>query len=151
MRYPEAGGTYVYGTRRLGPFWGYLAGWCFVIGKAASCAAMALTAAAYLLPAHPKFAALAFIVLLATTNYVGITRTARLARVLLLTLTSLACTLPAIWIGGPAAADTPSPDTGPPGVLTSADCCSSRSRGTRASPPSVRRSAIPSEPFHGRF
>ena len=28
---------------RLGDFWGYLAGWGFVVGKTASCAAMALT------------------------------------------------------------------------------------------------------------
>ena len=26
-RYPESGGTYVYGRERLGVFWGYLAGW----------------------------------------------------------------------------------------------------------------------------
>jgi basic amino acid/polyamine antiporter, APA family len=31
--YPESGGTYVYGRERLGRFWGYLAGWTFVIGK----------------------------------------------------------------------------------------------------------------------
>ena len=40
-RHPQSGGTYVYGRERLGPFWGYLAGWCFVVGKTASCAAMA--------------------------------------------------------------------------------------------------------------
>ena len=34
--YPESGGTYVYGRERLGPFWGYLAGWGFVVGKTAS-------------------------------------------------------------------------------------------------------------------
>jgi amino acid permease len=38
--YPESSGTYVYGRRRLGEFWGALAGWSFVLGKAASCAAM---------------------------------------------------------------------------------------------------------------
>ena len=43
-RYPSAGGTYVYGRERLGEVWGYLAGWCFVVGKTASCAAMALPA-----------------------------------------------------------------------------------------------------------
>ena len=37
--YPPPGGTYVYGRERLGPFWGYLAGWGFVVGKTASCAA----------------------------------------------------------------------------------------------------------------
>lgn len=41
--YPASGGTYVYGRERLGLFWGYLAGWGFVVGKTASCAAMALT------------------------------------------------------------------------------------------------------------
>ena len=28
--YPESGGTYVYGRRRLGPVWGFTAGWGFV-------------------------------------------------------------------------------------------------------------------------
>ncbi len=46
-RYPASGGTYVYGRERLGPFWGYLAGWGFVVGKTASCAGMALTVGAY--------------------------------------------------------------------------------------------------------
>lgn len=45
--YPASGGTYVYGRERLGPFWGYLAGWGFVVGKTASCAAMALTVGVY--------------------------------------------------------------------------------------------------------
>lgn len=49
-RYPASGGTYVYGRERLGPFWGYLAGWGFVVGKTASCAAMTLTVGAYAWP-----------------------------------------------------------------------------------------------------
>ena len=49
-QYPTSGGTYVYGRERLGPWWGFLAGWGFVIGKTASCAAMALTFAAYVAP-----------------------------------------------------------------------------------------------------
>lgn len=49
-RYPASGGTYVYGRERLGPFWGYLAGWGFVVGKTSSCAAMALTVGAYVWP-----------------------------------------------------------------------------------------------------
>ena len=50
-RYPDSGGTYVYGRRRLGDFWGFLAGWGFVVGKTASCAAMALTVGTYVWPA----------------------------------------------------------------------------------------------------
>ena len=48
--YPTSGGTYVYGRERLGEWWGFLAGWGFVVGKTASCAAMALTFAAYAVP-----------------------------------------------------------------------------------------------------
>ena len=76
-QYPVAGGTYVYGRERLGPWAGYLAGWGFVIGKTASCAAMALTFAAYAVPdAGPGWvrrlvAALA-VVALASVNYRGI-------------------------------------------------------------------------------
>ena len=46
-QYPTSGGTYVYGRERLGPWWGFVAGWGFVVGKTASCAAMALTVASY--------------------------------------------------------------------------------------------------------
>lgn len=80
-RYPTSGGTYVYGRERLGPWWGYVAGWGFVVGKTASCAAMALTFAAYAAPAGwEKPVAVAAVALLAAVNYRGVTRTARLAR-----------------------------------------------------------------------
>src|SRR3954462_12589334 len=47
---PRAGGTSLYGREVLGEWWGYLAGWGFMVGKTASCAAMALTFAAYVVP-----------------------------------------------------------------------------------------------------
>ena len=83
-RYPTSGGTYVYGREELGPWWGFLAGWGFVIGKTASCAAMALTFAAYLVPDGPwqRPVAVAAVVALAAVNYRGVTRTARLTRVI---------------------------------------------------------------------
>jgi APA family basic amino acid/polyamine antiporter len=123
--YPSAGGTYVYGRRRLGPFWGYLAGWGFVIGKTASCAAMALTAATYLVPNHPHLAAMGFALILGAVNYIGITRTARVARVLLtLTLLALAVTLVAMWWAGAADLSRVWPGAAPPpsafGILQSA-------------------------------
>src|SRR5690554_3360948 len=82
-QYPTSGGTYVYGRERLGHWWGFLAGWSFVIGKTASCAAMALTFAAYAVPA-PWQRPLAVVAVLALTgvNYRGITRTAGLTRIL---------------------------------------------------------------------
>src|SRR5882757_7342644 len=81
-RYPESGGTYVYGRERLGPFWGYLAGWAFVVGKTASCAAMALTVGSYLWPdqAHPV--AVAAVVALTALNYFGVQKAAWLTRII---------------------------------------------------------------------
>ena len=83
--YPVSGGTYAYGRERLGPWWGYAAGCAFVLGKTASCAAMALTFATYAVPGHEwarRLIALAAVVALAAVNYRGITRTAALTRIL---------------------------------------------------------------------
>jgi basic amino acid/polyamine antiporter, APA family len=83
-QYPTSGGTYVYGRERLGEWWGFLAGWGFVIGKTASCAAMALTFAAYAVPGPDWLERpVAVIALLALTavNLRGITRTAGLTRI----------------------------------------------------------------------
>lgn len=81
-QYPVAGGTYVYGRERLGPWWGFLAGWSFVIGKTASCAAMALTFAAYTVPpAWQRPVAAGAVLALTAVNLRGVTRTARLTRV----------------------------------------------------------------------
>lgn len=83
VRYPEAGGAYRFGRERLGAWPGFLAGWGFVIGKTASCAAMALTAAAYLVPADwQKPVAVAAVVVLVGVNVLGVTRTARVASVI---------------------------------------------------------------------
>ncbi len=84
-QYPTSGGTYVYGRERLGEWWGFLAGWGFVVGKTASCAAMALTFASYAVPGSEwvqRLAALLAVAALTAANYHGITRTATLARVL---------------------------------------------------------------------
>jgi basic amino acid/polyamine antiporter, APA family len=84
-QYPTSGGTYVYGRERLGDWWGFLAGWGFVVGKTASCAAMALTFAAYAVPFSmwaQRLAAVLAVGALTAANYHGITRTAGLARVL---------------------------------------------------------------------
>ncbi len=102
-RYPESGGTYRYGRHRLGPAWGFLAGWGFVIGKTASCAAMALTFGAYAWPSNPTPPAVAVVVVLTVVNYLGITKTARLSRVLVaLTLLVLAAVVVAALGGGQA-------------------------------------------------
>lgn len=81
-RYPASGGTYVYGRERLGPFWGYLVSWGFVIGKTASCAAMALTVGAYLWPGRQHGVAVAAVVALTAASYGGVQKSARIARLI---------------------------------------------------------------------
>lgn len=102
--YPQSGGTYVYGRERLGGFWGYLAGWGFVVGKTASCAAMALTFGVY---AHPPLArplAIALVVGLAAVNLAGVKKTAGLTRALVaVVLASLALVVTAALGGGEVA------------------------------------------------
>ncbi|MEZ2390015.1 APC family permease [bacterium RCC_150] len=103
--YPTSGGTYVYGRERLGPWYGYVAGWGFIIGKTASAAAMAMTFAEYAAPAGwERPVAIAAVVILAVVNYHGVTRTAGLTRILVLAvLAALAVAIAASWgAGAPA-------------------------------------------------
>ncbi len=105
-QYPTSGGTYVYGRERLGAWWGFIAGWGFVIGKTASCAAMALTFASYAI-AGPRWVqrlvALAAVVALTAANYRGISRTARLARALVVvSIAALLVVIAAIVTSGNA-------------------------------------------------
>ena len=108
VRYPEAGGAYRYGRERLGPWPGFLAGWGFVIGKTASCAAMAITAAAYLVPAPwQRPVAVAAVVVLVVVNVLGVTRTARVATVIVLAVVAVLAVVVAAgivaWTGPEAA------------------------------------------------
>ena len=124
--YPTSGGTYVYGRERLGPWWGFVAGWCFVIGKTASCAAMALTVAAYAVPpAWQRPVAVVAVLGLAAVGYRGVTRTARLTRILVVAvLAALAVVVIACLAGGRAdpavLTDVRQPSLGVYGVLQSA-------------------------------
>jgi basic amino acid/polyamine antiporter, APA family len=80
--YPQSGGTYVYGRECLGPFWGYTAGWSFVVGKTASCAAMALTVGYYAWPSHANAVAVAAVLALTVLNVVGVQKSAMVTRVI---------------------------------------------------------------------
>lgn len=103
--YPESGGTYAYGRRLLGNFWGFLAGWGFVIGKLASCTAMSLTFAFYASPEYSKQIAVASVLLLTFVNYMGVKKTAFATKILVvLVLTALTTVVLTSLIGG--AADT---------------------------------------------
>ncbi|MFI6296437.1 APC family permease [Nonomuraea sp. NPDC050790] len=101
--HPESGGTYVYGRRRLSPFWGYLAGWGFTVGKTASCAAMALTFGAYVAPALAQPLAIGAVVGVTALNLLGVQRSAGVARILVaFVLAVLAMVIAAGLLSGPA-------------------------------------------------
>lgn len=115
--YPASGGTYIYGRERLGEFWGYLAGWAFVVGKTASCAAMALTVGSYIWPGQAHAVAVAAVVALTAVNYAGVHKSALLTRVIVAvvlavlaavvvaSLTSGASDMAGLDIGADATAD----------------------------------------------
>jgi len=97
--YPASGGTYVYGRERLGPFWGYLAGWSFVVGKTASCAAMALTVGAYVWPGQAHAVAVAAVVALTAVNYGGVQKSAWVTRVIVTVVLAVLASVVVVCLG----------------------------------------------------
>jgi basic amino acid/polyamine antiporter, APA family len=99
--YPESGGTYVYARERLGSYWGFLAGWSFVVGKTASLGAMALTFGAYLAPDLARPIGIAAVVAMTAVNYRGVEKTARVTRLIVGTvLATLVVVVAAAAFGG---------------------------------------------------
>ena len=95
--YPASGGTYVYGRRQLSPFWGHVAGWGFVVGKTASCSAMALTLGTYLWPEQQRLAAALAVMAITAVNIGGLQRTVAVTKVLLVvSLVAIGCVM---WVG----------------------------------------------------
>jgi basic amino acid/polyamine antiporter, APA family len=120
--YPEAGGTYVYARERLGEYWGFLAGWSFVVGKTASLAAMALTFGSYVAEEFARPLGIGAVVAMTVVNYRGVEKTARLTRILVaLILAALAVVVTASLTGGRAGVDNLTSDlpNGVWGVLQS--------------------------------
>ncbi|QFQ99738.1 amino acid permease [Streptomyces phaeolivaceus] len=102
--YPASGGTYVYGRERLGDFWGYLAGWSFVVGKTASCAAMALTVGAYVWPGQAHAVAVAAVVALTAVNYGGVRKAAWLTRAIVAVVLAVLAAVVVVCLGSGEAA-----------------------------------------------
>nr|WP_268823754.1 APC family permease [Yinghuangia soli] len=120
-RHPQSGGTYVYGRERLGPFWGYLAGWAFVVGKTASCAAMAMTVGAYVWPEYTRATGVGAVALLTLLNLRGVQKAAWLTRAIVaVTLLVLAMVVVACLTSADAERLEPFPDAGWYGILQSA-------------------------------
>ncbi|MFF4947899.1 APC family permease [Streptomyces chattanoogensis] len=99
-RHPRSGGTYVYGRERLGDFWGYLAGWGFVVGKTASCAAMALTVGAYVWPGQAHAVAVAAVVVLTAVNYAGVQKSAWATRAVVAVVLVVLAAVVAVCLAG---------------------------------------------------
>ena len=122
--HPESGGAYAYGRRRLGPFWGFMAGWAFLAGKLASCAAMALTLGGYLAPGLARPVALGGLVAVTVANYLGVAKTAAATRVVVaVVLAALATAVAGMLLGGqadPANLAGSGPGPGVYGVLQAA-------------------------------
>ncbi|MFJ2542370.1 APC family permease [Microbacterium sp. NPDC087589] len=120
--HPVAGGTYAYARAEIGPWWGFVAGWSFVIGKIASCAAMAMTFAAYAAPEGWQMpVAVAAVVALAAVNCFGVTRTALVTRILVVfSLLGLALVVATGLGGSPSVDPAPLPDASAYGVLQGA-------------------------------
>jgi basic amino acid/polyamine antiporter, APA family len=122
--HPESGGAYAYGRRRLGRFWGFVAGWAFLAGKLGSCAAMALTLGSYVAPGMARPVALGGLAAVTAANYLGVDKTAAATRVVVgVVLAALAAAVAAMLLGGtadPANLASPSPGPGLHGVLQAA-------------------------------
>jgi basic amino acid/polyamine antiporter, APA family len=121
-RYPESGGAYAYGRRRLGPFWGFLAGWAFLAGKLGSCAAMALTLGSYVAPGMARPAALGGLAAVTVANYQGVDKTAAATRVIVaMVLAALATAVAGMLLGGGAnPANLTATEPGLQGILQAA-------------------------------
>ena len=108
--FPQSGGTYVYARERLGHLCGYVAGWSFVVGKIASCAAIALTFGHYLAPSLEHPVAAAAVLGLTLVNLRGIEKTALVTRLIVgVVLLALAAFISAALVGGGASSANLSP------------------------------------------
>jgi len=98
--YPSSGGTYVFARERLGNFWSWMAGWGFVIGKFASCAAVALTFGYYVVPGLAQYLAVIVIIAFTILNYFGIEKTAYATKVIVLVVMVSLSAIAVIMLGG---------------------------------------------------
>jgi basic amino acid/polyamine antiporter, APA family len=114
--YPTSGGTYVYARERLSGFWAWVAGWGFVVGKFASCSAVALTFGYYLSPDHARYLAAGAVIVFTALNYHGIEKTANATKVLVsIVLVTLAAIVALIFVVEPSISNL-GPFPGPEGI-----------------------------------
>ena len=144
--HPESGGTYVYGRERLGPCWGHLAGWGFVVGKTAQLRGDG--ADRRRLPRGRRthrLVGVAAVVALTAVNLGGLDthRRRHPGRCVAVVLAALAAVVVAGWSAAGRRRSTGSPRStpAPPASCGRPGSCSSPSPATPGSPRSARRSA----------
>lgn len=114
--YPRAGGAYHYGREVLGPAWGALAGYAFVVGKVASSATAALAVGVYLWPQYDRAVAVAAVVAVTAVNIGGVQKTARATWVLVAVVIAVLVTV--VIVGAAAPTDAaPGGTTGDIGIV----------------------------------
>ena len=97
--YPLSGGTYVYAKEHLNEFWAWVAGWAFIFGKLASCAAVALTFGYYLAPEYARFWAAGAVIVFMILNYFGIKKTANVTKIIVALVLLFLFAIVAIMLG----------------------------------------------------
>lgn len=124
--HPQNGGGYIYGTARLCPAAGRLAGVAFLVGKCASAGAAAAVFGAYVLPSAPLLATLLAVVAATALNIAGVRWTARGAYALVGGTLAVLLVVVVLGLSGPGGAvdaTTLTPvvvEAGPAGVVTAA-------------------------------
>lgn len=114
--HPQSGGTYVYGREQLGVPWGHLAGWAFITGKTASCAAMAMTIGVHLFPDASRVVAVVTVLAVLALNLQGVQRSARVALAIAVGVLALVVTFAVVLlVSPPALAEAPLVDPVVPG------------------------------------
>jgi APA family basic amino acid/polyamine antiporter len=93
--FPRSGGTYEFGRQVLGPWWGYLAGWMFLVANTVGPGVIALAFGYYLhgvfnaIP--PRLAAIVAVLIVTAINAAGIRRSVHVTDVVvILSISSLA-------------------------------------------------------------
>jgi basic amino acid/polyamine antiporter, APA family len=102
--FPRTGGTYEFGKRMLGPWWGFGAGWMFITANTVGPGVIALAFGAYfhaVLAAVPaRVAAVSAVLVMTTLNALGIRRSVRVTDIIV--VVSIISLLAVVVIGLPS-------------------------------------------------
>ena len=120
--FPRTGGTYEFGRRMLGPWWGFSAGWMFLVANTVGPGAIAIAFGGYLnavageVPA--RTAAVVAALAMTAVNAAGIRRSVRVTDVVVVLSVLSLLALVAIGLPGARASNlTPFAPSGVPGIL----------------------------------